>query len=69
MVERHNCLTLQGVGGRGGGAWGTICDFSADYPREHSVRILGSILFWWLANIFLIWSRQDYLTHFEPSQS
>ena len=32
MVERHNCLTLR-EGGRGGGA-GTICDFTADYPRR-----------------------------------
>ena len=53
----------------GGGMGGIICDFSADYPRQHSVRILGSILFCWLANIVLIWSRQDYFTHFEPSQS
>ena len=53
----------------GGGGGGTICDFSADYSRQHSVRILGSILFCWLANIFLIWSRQGYFTHFEPSQS
>ena len=69
MVERHNCLTLRGGGGGGPGAGGTICDFSADYPRQYSVRILGSILFCWLANIFLIWSRQDYFNHFEPSQS
>ena len=44
MVERHNCLRLRAGGGGGGGGkgFGTICDFSADYPRQHSVRILGS---------------------------
>ena len=49
---QKNKLYLSGWGSRypghrggGGGGGGTICDFSADYPWQHSVRILGSILF------------------------
>ena len=45
---------------------GTICDFSADYLWQHSVRIHIILL---AGKYFCNWSRQDYFTHFEPSQS